>query len=374
MHTTRSVTQSALIVVQEVLAIKPGEQFLIITNPLGDVYEISLALYHAALAAGAEATIVVQPEKTQLDFANRSALAAFGSEPDVCASISSNKMGKDRLALASPWLGADGRKIDHVFHYQMDEKKTLRAIWTPGITVDMFRRTAGIDYKLLQRRCEAIMKALTGAETIRVTSPGGTDVTVPVSGRKPMSDDGDFTSGGKGGNIPAGEVFISPLPGKSEGAIVFDGSISLTGGDMIAEKPVRVVYKDGFISEISGGKEADLLRSSIEMGERKAREFAAEGKLTKEEGESYARNARGLGELGIGLNPQAEIRGNMLEDEKAFHTCHFAIGSNYDNDAEAMIHLDCLVRNPTITVTYPDGTNVVIEKDGILSAPFGDIA
>jgi len=238
----------------------------------------------------------------------------------------------------------------------------------------MFRRTAGIDYKLLQRRCEAIMKALTGAETIRVTSPGGTDVTVPVSGRKPMSDDGDFTSGGKGGNIPAGEVFISPLPGKSEGVIVFDGSISLTGGDMIAEKPVRVVYKDGFISEISGGKEADLLRSSIEMGERKAREFAAEGKLTKEEGESYARNARGLGELGIGLNPQAEIRGNMLEDEKAFHTCHFAIGSNYDNDAEAMIHLDCLVRNPTITVTYPDGTNVVIEKDGILSAPFGDIA
>ena len=128
MNTARSVAETALIVVDKVLAVKPGEQFLIITNPSGDVYEISLALYRAALELGAEATIVVQPEKTQLDFANRSALAAFGSEPDVCASISSNKMGKDRLALATPWLGADGRKIDHIFHYQMDEKKTLRAI------------------------------------------------------------------------------------------------------------------------------------------------------------------------------------------------------------------------------------------------------
>jgi len=374
MNTSRSVAQSALIVVQEVLALKKGEQFLIITNPSGDVYEISLALYHAALAAGAEATIVVQPEKTQLDFANQAALAAFGSDPDVCASISSNKMGKDRKSLATPWVGKDGRKIDHVFHYQMDERKSLRAIWTPGITVDMFRRTAGIDYKLLQRRCDAIMKAMTGASSIRVTSPGGTDILVPVAGRMPMSDDGNFVSGGSGGNIPAGEVFISPLPGKSEGIIVFDGSVSLTGGDMITEKPVRVVYKGGYITEISGGEEAELLRRSIESGENKAREFADEGKLTKEEGESYARNARGLGELGIGLNPAAEIRGNMLEDEKAFHTCHFAIGSNYDNDAEAMIHLDCLVRNPTITANYPDGSNIVIETDGILSAPFGDIA
>jgi leucyl aminopeptidase (aminopeptidase T) len=63
----------------------------------------------------------------------------------------------------------------------------------------------------------------------------------------------------------------------------------------------------------------------------------------------------------------------MLEDEKAFHTCHFAIGSNYDNDADALIHLDCLVRNPTITVHYPNGSTVVIERDGLLQSPFGEI-
>ena len=40
----------------------------------------------------------------------------------------------------------------------------------------------------------------------------------------------------------------------------------------------------------------------------------------------------------------------MLEDEKVFKTCHIAIGSNYDDDAKALIHLDGLVKNPTIVV------------------------
>jgi len=54
----------------------------------------------------------------------------------------------------------------------------------------------------------------------------------------------------------------------------------------------------------------------------------------------------------------------MLEDEKAFNTCHFAIGHNYDEDAPSLIHLDCLVRRPTITAYFEDGTSVLIEKDG----------
>lgn len=373
MNQTHTLAEAARIVVRDVLAIRPGEQFLIVTNPSGDVFEISRALYEAATESGAEATIIAQPVKTQLDFANLATLAAFGAEPQVCASVSANKLGKDRLASAKPFIGEGGKKTDHVFNWQLEDRKTLRAIWTPGVTVDMFRRTAGIDYGLLQRRCDAIAKAMTGACSIHVTSPAGTSIFVPVTGRVPFRDDGNFTVGGTGGNVPAGEVFISPFPASAEGIIVFDGSISLNDRDIIVKEPVKVVYKGGFITEIAGGEEAALLRESIEAGERKAREFEAEGKLGPGEGEKYARNARSLGELGIGLNPAAEIRGNMLEDEKAFHTCHFAIGSNYDNDAEAMIHLDCLVRNPTIIVNYPDGSNTVIEQGGILVAPFGDI-
>ena len=57
----------------------------------------------------------------------------------------------------------------------------------------------------------------------------------------------------------------------------------------------------------------------------------------------------------------------MLEDEKAFHTCHFAIGENYDNDAPSLIHLDGVVREPTITLTYDDGSTRVILENGELN-------
>jgi leucyl aminopeptidase (aminopeptidase T) len=56
----------------------------------------------------------------------------------------------------------------------------------------------------------------------------------------------------------------------------------------------------------------------------------------------------------------------MLEDEKVYHTCHFAIGSNYDGDAPALIHLDGLVSYPTIVATFPSGKSQEIMRDGDL--------
>ena len=88
--------------------------------------------------------------------------------------------------------------------------------------------------------------------------------------------------------------------------------------------------------------------------------------MAVEKAEEYARNARNLGELGIGLNPKASIVGNMLEDEKAFRTCHFAIGANYDDDAPAFIHLDGLVTEPTIVAKTSRGKEIVIESHGDL--------
>ena len=42
------------------------------------------------------------------------------------------------------------------------------------------------------------------------------------------------------------------------------------------------------------------------------------------------------------------------------------IGENYDNDAPSLIHLDGVVKNPTITIFYADGSLHDILKDGNL--------
>jgi len=361
---------AARIAAADVLGLKPGEQVLIITNPGGETETIARSLYDAALDCRASPVLILQPVKTQLDFAEEAVIAAFQARPQAVVSISAEKLGKDRKGIASPYrYGND--EYDHIFHLQLYGEKTCRSFWSPSTTLESFTRTVPIDYVSLGRRCGAVSRILSAAESVRITAPGGTDITVGLKGREAKSDDGNFSVPGTGGNLPAGESFISPENGTSGGIIVFDGSISLCKGDIVIKTPIRCRVKDGFITDISGGAEAKALEETITMAERNALDHEKAGRLPKGQGTVYAKNARNLGELGIGLNPMARITGSMLEDEKAFRTCHFAVGHNYDDDAPSLIHLDGLVKEPTITAVMADGSAVVIEKDGELLA--GDL-
>ena len=199
--------------------------------------------------------------------------------------------------------------------------------------MDMFARTFPIDYGRLKREAAFLKEAIDSAVKIHITAPSGTDLWIGVEGRSAKLDDGDFSLPGAGGNLPAGETFVSPVVGSSEGTIAFTGSISTFAEDFIVAEPVIVKVKSGFVTSVEGGKEAGLLLESIIRGEKNAITMEEEGKIPEGKGEEYRRNARNIGELGIGLNPKARITGNMLEDEKAYKTCHFAIGSNYDEDA-----------------------------------------
>ncbi len=351
-------------IINNVCKIKKNESVLIIANPATDF--IAQELYTAANQAGAKTSLIYQNSKTSFDNAEKTVLAAIGTNPDVCFSISENKLGKDPDATANPYKNDNGEPFTHIFDYLLEGKKSMRAVWTPGITEDMYNRTVNINYGELADRCKKLGKIFENAINVQVTAAGGTNISVPVYGRKLMNDDGDFSKPGTGGNIPAGEVFISPLVGKCQGVIVYDGSMTFSDGDSILETPITCKVENGYVTEISGGEEAKRLLKTITEAENRSIEYEKNGKLPEGQGEIYKKNARNIGELGIGLNPAASITGNMLEDEKAFRTCHFAIGENYDNDAPSLIHLDGVVRNPTITLTYDDGSTRTILSDGTL--------
>jgi leucyl aminopeptidase (aminopeptidase T) len=363
------LTRAARIAVSDVLKVKKDEQVLIVSNPESEVSAIAQALYDAAAGAGARPVLLYQGEKAQMEFAEETVIAAFKANPPVFVSLSAQKLGKDRDGIVLPYE-IDGQSWDHIFHYHLYGTKTCRAFWSPSTTVDSFVRTVPIDYALLRARCAAIKKALDRALSIHVSAPGGTDVSFGLAGREAKPDDGDFSRPGRGGNLPAGEIFISPENGSARGTIVFDGSISLHDRDILIKEPIRCTLKDGFITGVSGGADAKELLKSITLAERKARSYEAQGKLSPGAGALNAKNARNIGEIGIGLNPKARISGHMLEDEKAFETCHFAVGHNYDGDAPALIHLDGLVCKPTITAVMENGKKIVIEEKGKLSSRF----
>jgi leucyl aminopeptidase (aminopeptidase T) len=63
------------------------------------------------------------------------------------------------------------------------------------------------------------------------------------------------------------------------------------------------------------------------------------------------KNARNIGEFGIGTNPKAILSGNILEDEKVRGTCHVAFGTSTSypgGKVTADIHWDGIVIQPTI--------------------------
>lgn len=360
--------EAARVAVSDCLDIKEGERVLIVTNPEDDVGSISQALYRQVASRGGEPMLLYQPVKGQLDFADPGVIGALQTEPEVLLSISHDKLGKDQEALARPIRvkrrgKRSYRKYHHVFEYLLEEGRS-RSFWSPGVTVDMFKRTVPIDYDLLRERAARLGYALSRADEVRITSPGGSDLVIGLRGRRSRKDDGNFKRPGTGGNMPCGEVFISPELGTSAGTLVFDGSISSDKGVIVIERPIECRVEGNMATKVSGGAEARALRATLKRSEAKAREMAADGSLAKGQGETFARNASNLGELGIGLNPAARIVGNMLEDEKAFRTCHLALGANYDNDAPALTHLDGLVKAPTITVTYPSGRRRVLLEDG----------
>jgi len=362
-----TLAEVAHVAITQCLDVRKSEKLLIISNPETEQEEIARAFAEEASSMGAQVQFLLQPVKTQEDFAEDKVINAIEESPDVVLSISTEKLGKDKARLASPLLAPDGRSYDHIFNYLLHGLRALRAVWTPGITKDIFLRTVPIDYEEMRRNAAELASLLDQASAVLVRSPGGTDIVFSVFGRKTMLDDGDFRYPGKGGNLPAGEVFISPALKSTEGTIVFDGSIADIEKDIVIEEPIVCTVRGGYVIGIEGGSEAKKLEAALMRGLSMATGLAGETGMAPETALLYGTNARHLGEFGIGLNSAARISGNMLEDEKVMGTIHFAIGSNYDEDAPALIHLDGLVRSPTVVLLMLSGEERTIIEQGVLA-------
>jgi len=164
-------------------------------------------------------------------------------------------------------------------------------------------------------------------------SEKGTDILLSLKGRKADPDFGIIHNKGEFGNLPAGEAYIAPLEGKSDGVIVADGAIAGIGK---LEDVVTITVKDGIASSIENCAE---LETALD----------AHGPL-----------ARSVAELGVGTNKKATVTGNILEDEKAMGTVHIAMGNNllFGGTVDVPVHLDCIILHPTLIL---DDT-VIIEK------------
>lgn len=199
------------------------------------------------------------------------------------------------------------------------------------------------DYSEIDKETRKISKLITKANEAKVSSPGGTDVTFSLKGRKGMVDAGIFVEKGAWGNLPSGEAYCAPVEGTAEGKLVVEPNWYPE-----LKENMTLIFKNGYVTDIiGGGKIGDEYRGLLDF---------------KKKEDPYI-SRRNLAELGVGTNPNAKRPDNILESEKIKGTVHVAIGDNshMGGKVSSDLHQDFIIPKPTLML---DGK--VVMKDGKL--------
>lgn len=310
MTTRESAAETA---VRQCLALESDESCVIVTDdkrePIGE------SLYAVASEITDDASLIRYPPGE-----------THGAEPPEPVAAA--------MAGADVVLAPTTKSLSHTRARTEANEAGARVATLPGITEDVFTTGLDADYESIAAHCEDVRKQVADAETVRVTTPVGTDITFAVGSRAWLSDTGIVHESGIMSNLPAGEVFISPET--AEGTFVVDGTMRPHG---LLEDGQQLTFEveDGLVTHISD----DEIRETVETA-------------ADEVGDA----AYNLAELGIGTNVAVtELVGSVLLDEKAGGTVHIAVGDNagIGGETEAPIHLDGILREPTV---FADGVEI----------------
>ncbi|HUQ14913.1 MAG TPA: aminopeptidase [Gemmatimonadales bacterium] len=204
------------------------------------------------------------------------------------------------------------------------------------------------DYSQLQATGEQIRKALAAGKELRITNLGGTDLRVKIAGRPVVVSDGvisaeDRKKGSPAVSVwlPAGEVFLTPVPGTANGVVVADHMFYQ--GDRI----------DGLRLEVKNGKMVGMTAKSGLDQLKEYYELAGPGKDI-------------FGVVDIGINPSIEVpEGGAVNVWSRAGAVTVVVGDNSwaGGDNRVNFSISPEIKNATLEV---DGTALV--KDGKLTA------
>ncbi len=275
--------------------------------------------------------LVLQNPKNTKESADQGLVGALDrlQEDSYLAFALSGKMGSLKK------LGKSFRKLA--------KQKRFRFVSTPRLSELPNTRFSGlidainIDYCSLQVDARKLERTLSMGKEVRIYTNAGTSLRMKINGMQAIANDGrNYDT--FGGNIPLGEVYLPPRNDHVEGKVVIDGSLRTRYGTHLLQNPVTLLVEKGVVTRITGNPEGvRRLKETLEWAEKKSK---------------YHWGVRRIGELGIGLNPKADIIGPTIVNEKARHTAHVAIGSNawFGGSIYSIIHLDQVFRNPRILV------------------------
>lgn len=217
-----------------------------------------------------------------------------------------------------------------------------RYLCMPGVVADTFRAGGplDVDFDALKKTTLAIADAWSNADTYRLTTPAGTDLSGSIRGRNGRALYGIARDAGAYMCPPDVEAGTAPVEASSSGVVVIDGDFLFMGRGPVAEPAVLHVVDGHLVA--SDGDGADRLHTMIARCD--------DGQMSN------------LAEVSLGLNPRGNIGPVPMETESTLGSAHIAFGNSiaYGGIVDAAAHLDCVMQHATLIL---DGRFVVADGE-----------
>jgi 2,5-dihydroxypyridine 5,6-dioxygenase len=312
-----------------------GEKVAVLSE--GDLMQdYSEAFLRAASALGADAVRV-----------NVAAGATAGPEARI-ADLSPSALRSNRAAMAT--LKEADLVIDLMLLLFSQEQIEIQGAGTRMLMVvepfEVLKRL--LPSPALRARVEAAERRLAAARHLRFTNAAGTDVTYELeqlTGPPPaciLTEYGYTDTPGRWDHWPSGFLASTGTATGVGGRVVMaPGDIVLPWKEQI-KAPISFTIRDGFVTDITGGEEAQRLRAYME-GFEDPRAFA-------------------VSHIGWGLNPDArwtvDVPGIAMDSRAYYGNVLFSTGPNteFGGNNDTACHLDLPMRNCSL---WLDGELIV---------------
>ncbi|MCC5986173.1 MAG: hypothetical protein JJT95_00730 [Pararhodobacter sp.] len=191
------------------------------------------------------------------------------------------------------------------------------------------------DYPAMSLVADYWQRAFDAGETVRLTTPMGTDLTASIKGQ-PSHRSNFAHVPGRMSPVNWGEVYQGPVVGTTNGRAVIDGPV--LGFDWPKEHLVLEI-ENGLVTRVSGDPEVSDALWKLICG---------------------TENGANIAEIALGINAKAN-EPSCNNFKKGLGRAHIAVGNGlvYNQNVDSDIHIDFIMLKPTIEI---DGR--VIVHDG----------
>ena len=352
-------TKLADVLTKHSTSLIPGEHLLVETWDIPE--DMIIALVESGRRAGAHVHVVANNSRIQ-----RTQMMTVDDEAlETMAAIDRNRMekmdayiglrGSDNASELSDVpedrMKARGRLYMKPVHFEQRVKHTKWCVlrWpnagmaqlaqmSTSAFRDFYFNVCTVDYGKMQGAADALAARMNRTDRVRLLGPGETDLTFSIKDIPSVPCCGSH-------NIPDGECFTAPVRDSVNGVIQFNTPTLYNG---VSFENIKLVFKDGKVTESWSARNADKLESILDTDE----------------------GARYVGEFAVGFNPYVlHPMKDTLFDEKIAGSIHFTPGQAYeeaDNGNRSEIHWDnVMIQRPEYGGGEIHFDDEVVRKDGI---------